>query len=202
MVCPLNFQVSGVSDKFKILKVIYVVCKVDGDTGREWGAEVLHKTFLPFLCLSSHLDLILSWTCSQSLIQIGKMDCAILYNKVWKKCHFWHYLPLTLEQPVGTCVRSGGAIPVILKGLAAPWHFLQKRAQRSYTDTAQRETLGFPSEMVPFFQKELRNGGRAKESGQWEALYSLKTSNQKTPHSYLLHTNQRSRFLLGLKQNL
>lgn len=35
-----------------------------------------------------------------TLIQIDKMDCAILYNKVWKKYHFWHCLPLILEQPV------------------------------------------------------------------------------------------------------
>lgn len=34
MWCVLSFQVSGASDKFKILTVIYVVCKVHGGSYR------------------------------------------------------------------------------------------------------------------------------------------------------------------------
>lgn len=68
--------------------------------------------------------------------------------------------------------------PVILKGIAATWHFSQKRAQRSCTDAAQREALGFPSEMVPLFQKELRTrkGGKRKRTMRSTILIKNKPS--------------------------
>lgn len=46
--------------------------------------------------------------------------------------------------------------PAILKGLAVTLHLPQRSAERSCTQAAQGKILGFPSEMVLLFQKELR----------------------------------------------